>query len=310
MCSKQGSVHQVAGVKNARYEHQDAWKLPEPPPDPVVPVAVPLVVQLWRWTAGCTVLFGSIGARSRRSEVNVGWSGCGRRIRWGACTAVFMLLAAAGCAPSTAGAQPVPGAACGSAPGPSAGSALPFGLIDVSAVPATRQAWALAGRPAGRFTAPERGNYLLHFSGLNWTKVITFRRDIELKGVSAVSATAAWVWGDQGRGEYWPSYRPYLALVSGGAVRPMRAALLSGVYVASIASDGTADTWLAGGARDLQGRFRGRWWRGGMAPRGIGSRCWREPGRYGPGAPRGRRRHGRWSPGASQLTHGWCAGTA
>jgi hypothetical protein len=30
------------------------------------------------------------------------------------------------------------GAACGSAPGPSAGSALPFGLIDVSAVPATR----------------------------------------------------------------------------------------------------------------------------------------------------------------------------
>jgi len=60
------------------------------------------------------------------------------------------------------------------------------------------------------------------------------------------------VWGD----EDWPTLRPFLALVSGGVVRRVRAGLLSRVYVSAMASDGAADTWLAGVARDQKGHFR------------------------------------------------------
>jgi hypothetical protein len=182
----------------------------------------------------------------------VGWSRRERGARSGAWVAVLALLGTAGCGPGSPGAA---GSAsgCGSAPRATAARPLPFSLIDVSAVPGARQAWVLAGRYSDSFAA---GNYLLHFSGRNWAKVATFRRGVHLKGVSAVSGSAAWVWGDEGRGDYWPSFRPYLALVSGGVVRPVRAAWLSGVYVTAMAGGG-ADTWLGGAARDRHGRFLG-----------------------------------------------------
>lgn len=186
----------------------------------------------------------------------MGWSGRRRCARSGSSAAAFMLLAAGGCAPGSQGAHPAPSVGCGSVPRTTAVSPLPLSLIDVSAVPATRQAWALAGRSPGRFTAPNPGNYLLHFSGLSWTKVITFGHDVHLKGVSAVSASAAWVWGDEGRGEDWPSYRPFLALVSGGVIRQVHAGLPSGAGVSAMASDGAADTWLAGDVRNQNGRFQ------------------------------------------------------
>ena len=191
----------------------------------------------------------------------MGWSRRERGARSGACVAVLALLWAAGCAPVSPGAAGH-ASGCGSAPRTTAVSPLPFNLIDVSAVPGTRQAWALGGRYSVSFAA---GNYLLHFSGRHWTKVATFRRGVHLKGVSAVSGSAAWVWGDEGHGDYWPSFRQYLALVSGGVVRPVRAALLSGVYVSAMAGDGAADTWLGGAASDRHNRFLGpvaAWWNG------------------------------------------------
>jgi hypothetical protein len=129
---------------------------------------------------------------------------------------------------------------------------MPFNLIAVSAVPGTRQAWVLAGRYGDSFGT---GNYLLHFSGLNWTKVATFGREIHLAGVSAVSPSAAWVWGEQGRDSNWATFRPFLALVSGGVIRHLGRGLLSGVYVHTMASDGAANTWLAGGTRGRHGHF-------------------------------------------------------
>jgi hypothetical protein len=181
----------------------------------------------------------------------VGWSSRGLHARLGACVAVLALLAGTGCGSGTPGTAAA-GGGCTTAPQAHAGSPLPFSLIDVSAVPGTRQAWALAGRYGDSFGA---GNYLLHFSGLNWTKVASFGRDVHLKRVSAVSPSAAWVWGDEGRGTDWPTFRPFLALVSGGVVSRVRTGLLSGAGASAMASDGAADTWLAGDVRDVRGRF-------------------------------------------------------
>ncbi len=205
------------------------------------------------------------------------WSGR-RGTRWRACMAIVAVLAAAGCASSP---RPDPArgmgvrAGCMTAPRPGA-SPLPMSLLDASAVPGTRRAWVLAGRYGDPF---ESGNYLLRFSGANWTKAATFAPDIHLAGVSAISASAAWVWGDEGRGDNWPTFRPFLAEVSGGVVRQMRTALLSGVYVSSMATDGASGTWLAGGARDRHDRFRGevvaRWdgsaWHQVPVPAGAGA---------------------------------------
>lgn len=63
----------------------------------------------------------------------------------------------------------------------------------VSAVPGTRQAWALGGA----YRDPDTGaTSLLHFSGLNWRRTATFGPLVRLAGVSAVSGSAAWVWGE------------------------------------------------------------------------------------------------------------------
>jgi hypothetical protein len=183
----------------------------------------------------------------------VDWSWQQRGTRRAACAAALTLLWLAGCAPGS-GRTVAARDERNSAPRPSMASALSFNLIDVSAVPNTRQAWALAGRYSGPFGV---GKYLLHVSGQNWTKVAAFGPDVHLKGVSAVSADTAWVWGDEGRSERSPTLRPFLALVSDRVVRRARVGLLSGVYVTSMASDGPADTWLAGAARDKNGHFRG-----------------------------------------------------
>lgn len=118
------------------------------------------------------------------------WSRRGRVSRLGTCVTVLGLLASAmgGCtsgSPGSAG----PDAGCGSAPGTASGP-LPFNLIDVSGVPGTHQAWVLAGQYSDPLQA---GNYLLHVSGSNWAMSAKFGPDIHLAGVSAVSASAAWV---------------------------------------------------------------------------------------------------------------------
>jgi hypothetical protein len=132
-------------------------------------------------------------------------------------------------------------------------ASLPPRLLAVSAVPGTRQAWALGER----FASPDFIGYLVHVSGLNWATDVTFRPDIHLEGVSAVSGSSTWVWGYEQPGSSWTSERPYLALVSGGVVRQEQPALLKDVYVGVMASDGSSDTFLVGGARDARGRSRG-----------------------------------------------------
>src|SRR5262249_47127746 len=199
-----------------------------------------------RWPPG--VRAGSIRGAGLRSEVDVDWSWRQRGNRRAASVAALALVSLAGCAQGSGGTVAASGGH-NSAPRPGTAIALPFNLFDVSTVPNKRQAWALAGPHGGPFGF---GNYLLHLGGQNWAKVATFARVVHLKGVSAVAAGAAWVWGD----EDWPTLRPFLALVSGGVVRRVRAGLLSRVYVSAMASDGAADTWLAGVARDQKGHFR------------------------------------------------------
>ncbi len=182
--------------------------------------------------------------------------GRGRFGRWQAGLAAFALLTGTGCAAAAPGvAIATNSGSCGSAPSTTALAPLPPQLLGVSAVPGTRQAWAL-GR---RFTGHEVIGFLVHFSGLNWAKAVTFQPDIHLEGLSAVSGSSAWVWGFQQPGSSWTSERPYLALVSGGVVRQQQLTWLHDVYVyvGVMASDGSSDTFLVGGARKANGRSAG-----------------------------------------------------
>jgi hypothetical protein len=218
----------------------------------------------------------------------VDWSRWPRGSRLGVCVATLALLAAAGCAPERGpdhgGRQPQrspgaagpggPGAGCNFAPA-AVGGPLPVNLVDVSAVRGRRQAWAVAGRPDDPFGA---GNYLLHVSGRTWTTAATFGRDIHLTGVSAVSGNAAWVWGSEGHDSAWNSFRPFLALVSGGVITRPLTGLPRGVGASVMASDGAADTWLVGGVRGRHGqplavvaRWDGRSWHEVPAPPGAGA---------------------------------------
>ncbi len=199
---------------------------------------------------------------------DLGWSRRGRRALRGACLAVLALLGGAGCA-SGSGGVIAAGGACGPAPGTAAVSALPPRLEAVSAAPGTRQAWAVGERFVA---AGPNVDYLLHFSGLTWSTAVTFRPGIALNGVSAASGSAAWVWGYDVPGKSIASERPFQALVSGGAVHQVRTASLSSVDVWAMASDGAADTWLTGGARDQRGRFIGA-----VAARWNGTSWQREP---------------------------------
>src|SRR5437879_3721484 len=111
-----------------------------------------------------------------------------RTVRWRACLVVAVLLAGSGCA-AAHGHDPLGRLARGGGgcyPALAApGGPLPFSLGDVSAAPGTHQAWMLARTPLG--LSPYSRQYLLHVSGLNWTKTLTFRRDVHPAGVSAVS---------------------------------------------------------------------------------------------------------------------------
>jgi hypothetical protein len=139
----------------------------------------------------------------------------------------------------------------------------------VSAVPGSAQAWALVephivgGAEAGPFV-------LLHLSGLNWAKAATLRRAGPLGGdflnlsVTAISGRAAWVWG-------WNPARAgsFLALASGGTVRPVHLPWLRTVVRIVVASDGPADTWVAGsgpGSTVEFAHWNGRSWRLSRAP--------------------------------------------
>jgi hypothetical protein len=187
--------------------------------------------------------------------------------RFLACLAPLILLASAGCA---AASTPLAAAArsrgCGAAQagdataaqGAASSGALPPGLLAISAVPGTQQAWAVGDRfPA--IGGPYH-SYLLRFTGLDWVKVATFRPWVELAGVSAMSQSSAWVWGTG-----------YLALVSGAAVRRLRSPWLKGLYIAAVASDGTADTWLVGGNATglLAEHWDGRSWHRTALPAGA-----------------------------------------
>jgi hypothetical protein len=166
--------------------------------------------------------------------------------------AALMVLAAAGCGPGSLDAAGPGGRdpGCGSAPA-AAGSPLPVSLEAASAVQGTRQAWVIAGRRDDPF---EAGSYLLRVSGTSWTRAATFGRDVHLAGVSAVSGNAAWVWGDEGRGDAWNTFRPFLALVSGGVITRPLTGLPTGLYIGQMASSGATGTWLAGIVKDQHGR--------------------------------------------------------
>ena len=204
------------------------------------------------------------------------WSRLPRRSRWGAWITTLALLGAAGCAPGfpPAAGPGRPGARCDSAPA-AVGGPLPVNLVDVSAVQGTRQAWVVAGRPDDPFG---EGNHLLRVSGRTWTTTATFGRDVHLSGVSAVSGNAAWVWGNEGHDDQWNTFRPFLALVSGGVITRPLAGLPGGVGVSILASDGAADTWLSGGIRGRHGqtsavvaRWDGTSWHEIPAPPGEGA---------------------------------------
>ena len=188
----------------------------------------------------------------RQSEGGVRWSGRVRGCWLGCCAAAAAVLGIVGCGSpaETAAAS----ASCTTPPQIGPGRPLPYNLVAVSAARGTRQAWVIAGRYDDPFG---EGNFLLHLSGLSWTKVATFGPDIHLDGVAALSATKAWVWGKQGHAEQWNTYRPYLALVSHGVVRQIRAGLPAGISVGLIASNGATDAFLAGVAAGQGGR-RGR----------------------------------------------------
>jgi hypothetical protein len=174
--------------------------------------------------------------------------------RWQAGLAVFALLTGTGCAAAAPGvAIATNNGSCGSAPSATALAPLPAQLLAVSAVPGTRQAWALGRRFAGH----EVIGFLVRFSGLNWASAVTFQPDIHLQGLSAVSGRSAWVWGYAQTGSSFTSLRPYVALVSGGVIRQEHAAFLSDVYLGVMASHGIADTFLVGGARNASGRQTG-----------------------------------------------------
>jgi hypothetical protein len=177
----------------------------------------------------------------------------------------FMVLAGAGCATKTALG---PSRGCGAAsagvptgapvgtPGTANDGALPGGVLAISAVPGTRTAWAVGDR-----VDPElhHHGYLLRFSGAGWVKAAAFRPWVHLAGVSALSGSSAWVWAPD-----------YLALVSGGIVRRLQAPWMKSLYIADVASDGTANTWVAG--RTLAGtlvmHWDGRSWRRTALPAG------------------------------------------
>lgn len=179
-----------------------------------------------------------------------------------------LVAAGAGCA--TTGPGGATGSlGCGVASAWHLAASVPGSGASVSAVPGSAQAWALVephfvgGAEAGTFL-------LLHLSGLNWTKAATLRRagplgsdDFLNLSVTAISGRAAWVWG-------WNPARAgsFLALASGGNVRPVRLPWLRTAIVTGVASDGRSDTWVAGSTRtgvEFE-HWNGRAWRLSQAP--------------------------------------------
>jgi hypothetical protein len=190
----------------------------------------------------------------------------GPGIRVAVGVSVLVLVAGTGCATGPGGASGSLG--CGVAPAWHLAAAVPGGGASVSAVPGSAQAWALVAPPivggaaAGPFV-------LLHLSGMNWTKAATLPGAGPLGSnsfnlnVTAISGRAAWVWG-------WNPARSgsILALASGGTVRPVRLPWLRTVIRIVVASDGPADTWVAGSTRTGVefAHWDGRSWRLSRAP--------------------------------------------
>jgi hypothetical protein len=201
-------------------------------------------------------------------------------------------LAIAGCTSGSggsgsgaSGSGPVPVAAGGAcAPAPAAAPGQAQGLIGlsaistVSAVPGTRQAWAVGTRAGGSTT--RRTTELIHIDGLSWSVAASFGPDSMVAGVAAVSRTAAWVWGQTAPLNDPDGVKEFVDLVSDGTVAaPPGLGWLTGVpgYVSDLAASGPDNAWLVGTVRHPDGRdarpaaarWDGRSWRRVPAPPGI-----------------------------------------
>lgn len=203
-----------------------------------------------------------------------------RIVRWRAFLVAAVMLAGSGCAAGS-GHDPLGGFARGGGCYPTpdaAGRPLPYSLGDVSAAPGTHQAWMLGGTPLG--LGPYSRQYLLHVSGRNWTKSLTFRRDVHPAGVSAVSGLSTWIWGYQGRYLVdWQKDRPFLEQLTTDGIDQVHTPFLARVFVRDLVSDGYNNAWLAGQAYGTTGPSRGlvvaHWdgktWHRVQLPAGIGA---------------------------------------
>lgn len=139
-----------------------------------------------------------------------------------------------------------------------------IGLRSISVVPGTHQVWA-TGYPQQRswLQPPSPVQYVLHFSGREWTKVVTFKKNVRLAGVSAISRDSAWLWGWVGG--YPP--RPLLARVTSSTLQPVKAPWLSKrtgigqvVRLTGATALVTADTPRPGRAKDFYEIWDGTSW--------------------------------------------------
>jgi hypothetical protein len=101
---------------------------------------------------------------------------------------------------------------------------LRIGLGSISLVPGTHQLWATGYPQQRNWLQPlSPVQYVLHFSGTERTKIVTFKKNVRLAGISAISRASAWLWGSVGG--YPP--RPLLARVTGNTLQQVKAPWLT-----------------------------------------------------------------------------------